>query len=268
MITAQKLIRSAFVTWLVLATSSGLSAQTGFVQIESSDLMIRASDRVGQYTLQQRTGTAQVTAAIAAKVNGRWLHSSDYPKHSVRSSPGAGSAPDPELTITNTGLAGKPDLICFLRLFSRPPHAEIQVEVRNTTPKQLEVQAIRVLEFRDSRMLNLGGAEYADRILSDSFSEDRPAMSIHDVSDTAAGVHKGVGSQLIYNRQSGQSLSVGALTSDRWLTTLKLRVQPQAGTITGYEVDSTGTTELATENSLQTSPPEDRIELSRMNSKH
>ena len=262
MIKRPDLIRKVLVTLAALATSTGLLAETGLGQIENSGLLIRANSAVGQYTLQERTGAARFTAGIAAKVNGSWLHSSDYPQHSAHSASGSGADYDSELTITNTGLAGKPDLICFLRLYSSPPHAEIQVEVRNTTPKQLEVQALRLVEFGSARMLDLGGPESADRILSDSFSEDRPAMAIHDLSDTSTGVHKGVGSQLIYNRQSGQSLFLGALTSDRWLTVLRLRVQPQAGTITGYEVDSVGTTELASENSLQGSPPEDRIELS------
>jgi hypothetical protein len=243
-------------------TSTGFAAETGVAQIENSDLLIRANPTAGQYTLQERTGPAHLTAGIAAKVNGQWLHSSDYPKHSVQPSPGATARDPSELTITNTGLVGKPDLICFLRLYSSPARAEIQVEVRNTTPKPLEVQALRLVEFASSPMLELGGPESADRILSDSFSEDRPAMAIHDLTDAPSGLHKGVGSQLIYNRQSGQSLFLGALTSDRWLTVLRLRVQPQAGKITGYEVDSVGTTELATENSLQASPPEDRIELS------
>lgn len=262
MITRQGLIRSALVTLAALATSTSLSAQTGVAQIENSGLLIRANATAGQYILQERTGPAQFTAGIAAKIDGRWVHSTDYPKHSVQSSPDATAADHSELTITNTGLAGKPDLICSLHLFSNPPRAEIQVEVRNTTPKQLEVQAIRLVELSSPPVLELGGPESADRILSDSFSEDRPAMAIHDLTDASTGSHKGVGSQLIYNRQSGQSLFLGALTSDRWLTVLRLRVQPQAGKITGYEVDSVGTTELATENSLQASSPEDRIELS------
>lgn len=261
MISRRSLIRTVFLSVAALAASTGLSAETA-AQVENSALSIRANATTGQYTLQERTGPAQFTAGIAAKVNGRWLHSSDYPEHSVQSSPTAAAADYSELTITNTGLAGKPDLICSLRLYSSPARAEIQVEVRNTTPKELEVQALRLVEFGSSPSLELGGPESADRILSDSFSEDRPAMVIHDLSDAPAGSHKGVGSQLIYNRQSGQSLFLGALTSDRWLTILRLRVQPQAGKITGYEVDSIGTTDLATENSLQASPPEDRIELS------
>ena len=80
-------------------------------------------------------------------------------------------------------------------------------------------------------------------------------------------MHRAVGSQFIYNRQSRQSLFLGALTSDKWLTVLRLQVnekhinEKKAG-ITSYEVDSTGTTELAKENSLKESPEEDQIELS------
>ena len=262
MVTIQRSIRSILATAAALAICPTLLAETGTAQIENSELLIRADGATGQYTLQERTGPAQFTAGIAAKVNGHWLHSNDYPKHSVRSSPSVAAADYSELTISNTGLAGNPDLICSLRLYSSPAHAEIQAEVRNTTKRRIEVQSIRVVEFRDASMLELGGPESADRILSDSFSEDRPAMAIHDLSDAPTGQHKGVGSQLIYNRQSGQSLFLGALTSDRWLTVLRLRVNPQVGKITGYEVDSVGTTELATENSLQASPPQDRIELS------
>jgi len=262
MVNRQSLVCSALITMAILSTASGLWGETGFVRIETSQLLVRVSEASGQYTLQERTGTTQFTAGVAAKINGVWRHSTEYPKHLVRLAQAAEASDQPELTITNTGFAGKPDLICRLRLYSRPSHAEIQVEVRNTTPKPLEVQAIRVVEIREPGMLDLGGPDSADRILSDSFSEDRPAMAIHDLSDASTGVHKGVASQLIYNRQSGQSLFLGALTSDRWLTVLRLRVQPQTGKVTAYEVDSVGTTELATENSLQTSPPEDRVELS------
>jgi hypothetical protein len=43
---------------------------------------------------------------------------------------------------------------------------------------------------------------------------------------------------------------------------LRLRLDSKKSAIAGYEVDSTGTTELAKENSLQKSPEEDQIELS------
>jgi alpha-galactosidase len=122
------------------------------------------------------------------------------------------------------------------------------------------VQGIRAIEIRDPRLLDLGAPASALRILSDSFSEDRPAMAIHDFGDNTDGLYRGVGSQLFYNRQSKQSLFVGALSSEKWLTILRLHA-PQSK-MTAYEVESAGTTELELENSLETSPSEDRVELS------
>ncbi len=77
-------------------------------------------------------------------------------------------------------------------------------------------------------------------------------------------MHRGVGSQLLYNRQSHLSFFVGALTSNRLLTVSRLHVDGplNAPQIQAFEVDSTGTTELTKDNSLKQSPPEDQIELS------
>jgi len=78
-------------------------------------------------------------------------------------------------------------------------------------------------------------------------------------------VHRGVGSQLIYNRESQQSLLLATLTSRRLLNILHLRVENPAGgepRITSYTADSTGTTEVETGESLRGSPKEDRMELS------
>ena len=225
---------------------------------QNEQLLIGANAQNGGYTLRQQNGPAQLTAGVAAKVNGRWLHSSDYPKHLVVSSiVGRGEG----LTITNSGSRSNPDLLCSLRLHANPAYAEIAVEVRNSTQKQIEVQGLRLIEVREPRDLTLGGPDSTDRILSDSFSEDRPAMSIHDFGDDKDGLYRGVGSQLIYNLESRNGIFVGALTSEKWLTVLRLHAQPQNKTAS-YEVDSTGTTELENENSLQTSPPEDHIELS------
>ena len=60
------------------------------------------------------------------------------------------------------------------------------------------------------------------------------------------GMHRGVGSQLIYNRQTKQSLFLGALTSDRFLTLLRLKAEGKGADakIASYNVDSTGTTEI------------------------
>ncbi|HVS78120.1 MAG TPA: alpha-galactosidase, partial [Steroidobacteraceae bacterium] len=101
-------------------------------------------------------------------------------------------------------------------------------------------------------------------VLSDSFSEDRPAMQIHDLGDAPGGLHRAVGSQLIYDLATHESLFLGALTSDRFLTILRLRVASAAGKprIVSYQVDSTGTTEMEEENSLEHAPAADRIILS------
>src|SRR4029077_5719357 len=104
------------------------------------------------------------------------------------------------------------------------------------------------------------GPDASDRILSDSFSEDRPGITIRNLADAANGMHRAVGSQLIYNRGTRRNVFLGALTSNKFLTILRLRVDKDH--ISSYEVDSAGTTELAKENSLEKSPPDDQIELS------
>ena len=234
------------------------AAQTQPAQIENSALLVSVSSKTGAYTVREKAGPVRLTADVAAKINGQWVHSADYPKHAVSST--AAAEGTPQLTITHSGLAGQPDLVSSVRLHSDPAYAEVVVTVRNTSQKPLEVQGIRAIEIRDPRLLDLGAPPSALRILSDSFSEDRPAMAIHDFGDNKDGLYRGVGSQLLYNRQSKQSLFVGALNSEKWLTMLRLHA-PQSK-ITAYEVESAGTTELELENSLETSPPEDRVELS------
>jgi len=240
------------------ALPQAFGAQAQPAQIENSTLLVSVNSKTGAYTIREKSGPVRLTADVAAKVNGQWVHSADYPKHAVSSS--AAAEGTQELTITYSGLAGQPDLACSARLHSAPAYVEVTVTVRNTAQKPVEVQGIRALEIRDPRLLDLGAPASALRILSDSFSEDRPAMAIHDFGDNTDGLYRGVGSQLLYNRQSRQSLFIGALNSDKWLTMLRLHA-PQSK-ITAYEVESAGTTELELENSLETSPPEDRVELS------
>ena len=112
-------------------------------------------------------------------------------------------------------------------------------------------------------MLDLGGPALEDRVLSDSFSEDRPNITIHDLDETA--MHRGVGSQLLYNRESHESFFAGALTSDRFLTILRIHMEGSSAQnhIAAYEVDSTGTTELETDpwGSLRHAAAEDQVKL-------
>jgi hypothetical protein len=113
-------------------------------------------------------------------------------------------------------------------------------------------------------VLNLGGHAFADRILSDSFSEDWPELRLYDLGKAPGGMHRGAGSQLIYNRESKQSFFLGALTSDRFLTLLHLQAagSGQETKIASYSVDFTGTTEIQKAFELKDARAEDQIELS------
>lgn len=256
----KKIIKFSIVAPILIgfALAAISTAQSQPAQIENSTLLVSVSTKSGAYSIREKNGPVRLTADVAAKVNGQWIHSADYPRHAISSS--AAAEGTPQLTITHSGLAGQPDLVCSVSLHSDPAYAEVTVDVRNTAKKPLEVQGIRAIEIRDPRLLDLGGPASSLRILSDSFSEDRPAMAIHDFGDNADGLYRGVGSQLFYNRQSKQSLFIGALNSEKWLTMLRLHA-PQSK-ISAYEVESAGTTELELQNSLETSPAEDRVELS------
>jgi hypothetical protein len=210
-------------------------------------------------------GTPALTAGVAAEVDGAWLRSTDYPHHAVIPSTADGYLGNARVwQVIFSGLAGKPDLVYRLRAYAAEPFADLQVTVRNASGKSVSVESIRAVDASGDAIAALGGPAASDRVLSDSFSEDRPAMQIHDLGDAEHQVHRAVGSQLIYNRESHQCLFVGALTSDKFLTILRLHLDRTGADphIAGYEVDSTGTTEMELENSLQNSPAEDRVPLS------
>ena len=250
--------------FLLLAAVQGLCASApAIAKIENAQLVVEASKQSGIYTIRSATNPrVAITAGVAAQVNHRWLSSSSYPHHNAQESPfsdefGQGW----QITLTNSGRSGEPDLVCLVRLRSQPAFAEIEVQVKNTSGAPVTVQSIRVLDAVEP-FLDLDGPPSSNRVLSDSFSEDRPNLEIRDLAQTTGGLHLAVGSQLIYNRQSRQSWFLGALTSERWLTVLHLHVDEKQARITGYEVDSTGTTELALQNSIKHSPKEDQVELS------
>ena len=205
-------------------------------------------------------------AGVGAEIDGHWLHAADYPKHAVDRSQAQGDFGDAtEWRITYSGLSGKPDLVYRLRAYAGEPFGDIQVTVRNVTGKLIHVESLRSLEASGESAIDLGGPVEENRVLSDSFSEDRPAITIRDLMDAEKGIHRAVGSQLIYNRRSHQSLFLGALSSDRFLTILRLHLTRSAGKLlrpTAYDVDSTGSTEVAKENSLEHSSAEDRVTLS------
>lgn len=227
------------------------------------ELSLNAPD--GSFRLAVRGGQAILTSRVAAEIDHQWLRSSEYPRHQVSESTftdelGSGHA----VSVTFTGLDGKPDLMYVAQIYDQRPFTTVRVTVRNTGGKEIAVQAIRNIEAIGDALLNLGGPASADRVLSDSFSEDWPELHLYDLGRAAGGLHRGAGSQLIYNRNSKQSLFVGALSSDRFLTLLDLQA---AGTgaetkIASFTVDSTGTSEVQKEFDLKGAPAEDQIELS------
>jgi len=234
-------------------------------QLTNSALFVTANGQDGSYQLGPVGSQSALQASVGALVDHAWLRSGSYPSHSVSESPfsdalGSGR----QLTVTCSGLRGSPDLIYVVQLYTENPYGTVQVRIRNETSKATSVQAIRSVEATGDSVVNWGGRASDERILSDSFSEDWPDLVIYDLGDAPGGMHRGVGSQLIYNRQTKRSLFLGALTSDRFLTLLRLKTEGKgAGAkVASYTVDSTGTTEIQKDFNLANSPESDRIELS------
>jgi alpha-galactosidase len=218
----------------------------------------------GDYAITGLAGTV-IRSDVEADVDSHVLRSSAYPRHTLAQSEfqdqfGSGST----LTVTHTGLASAPDLVCTLRLYRDQAWGEIEVKVVNTTERVISVQAVRTVHATDAPVIDLNGPAADDRILSDSYSEDRPQLAIRDLGDAVKGVHRAVGSQLIYNRRSGQSLFLGALTSERLLTIFHLQERGAGGgaSVQAYEVVATGTTEIMKGESLKESPVSEQVTLS------
>ncbi|WP_158941342.1 PKD domain-containing protein [Granulicella sp. S190] len=235
---------------------------------QNSSLEVTANAADGRYTVSRSGSTSPVLRAAAAiKVNGKWLHASDYPKHAVSTADTTGElGPAKMTTVRYTGRNDAPDLLLKLRTYSGVPFGDIQLTASNTLSHPVDIQSLRVLEIQKDAnttkdIVGLGAPATADRVLSDSFSEDRPGMQLRDIANVENNVHRAVGVQLLYNQQSKESWFIGALTSDKFLSVLRLHMSAK-GAMDSYEVDSTGTTELLRENSLLDSPEKDRVELS------
>jgi alpha-galactosidase len=265
--TSQKIVaafRRGMMSAAVAALALGAlpcSAQ----QLTNSTLSVTVNREQGSYKFGSSGGQSVLDASVGAMVDHKWLRSTDYPSHSVSESPfsdalGSGK----QLTVTCSGLSGSPDLVYVVQLYTENLYGAIQVWVKNKTGKPISVQAIRSVEAVGNPIINLGGHPSDERILSDSFSEDWPDLVIYDFGGAPGGMHRGVGSQLIYNRQTKQSLFLGALTSDRFLTLLRLKTEGKGleTKAASYTVDSSGTTEIQKDFNLANSPADDQVELS------
>ncbi|MGC1450576.1 MAG: PKD domain-containing protein [Candidatus Sulfotelmatobacter sp.] len=234
-------------------------------QLTNDELSLAVNAQEGSYQLSLHGGQPVLTSRVGAQVDHQWLHSSDYPRHQASESTfeddlGSGR----QVTVICSGLDAKPDLVYVLGLYKQRPYGTVQVKVQNSAGQEVTVQALRSVEATGEPILNLGGAQSADRVLSDSFSEDWPDLTLYDLGEAPGGMHRGAGSQLVYNRESKQSLFLGALTSDRFLTLMHLRVERLGAKtkIASYTVESTGTTEVQKEFDLKDSPADDQVELS------
>ncbi len=231
---------------------------------QAGRLQIAANQANGQFSVSiDGSSTPILQAGAAIKVNGTWLRASDYPEHTVAKSTSSGELGQAdEWTLTYTGRSNAPDLEIHLRVYVDMPFGDAQVIVKNTTAHAVHVQAIRTIDG-GADALQLGGSRADERVLSDSFSEDRPYEQVHDFGETVKGMHRGVGSQIVYDLSNHRSWFIGTLSSDKFLTVLRLHVAPNDPLkLASYEVEDTGTTELLEENSLRQSPTEDRVMLS------
>ena len=251
-----------------LGSPNPKAASPVVVSIEGLSVVVQPAD--GTYEFRAGNGGHSILhARVGAEIDHKWLKSTDYPKHEIsqenfEDALGHGK----KITVTSSGLPGLPDLAYTLQTYEGRALGVIEAEVRNHTSNPVTIQSIRSVEAVGNNIIDLGGRQSADRVLSDSFSEDWPPLQIYDLGKAPQGMHRAVGSQLIYNRDSNESLFLGALTSDRFLTILHLQTQsssPQGLGIAAYTIDSTGTTEIQAtdpESGLREGLAENLIELS------
>jgi alpha-galactosidase len=251
-----------------LGSSDPAWATQVVAQIEGLSVAVQSRD--GTYEIGTGNhGHSVMHSRVAAEIDHKWVKSTDYPKQEISQSNfedalGHGK----KITITSSGLPNFPDLACTLQIYDGRGFGIIDAEVQNHTGNPVTIQSIRSVESFGDKIIDLDGAESADRVLSDSFSEDWPPLQIYNLGKIPGGMHRAVGNQLIYNRESKESLFLGALTSNRFLTIIHLQTQPSSAggaVVTSYSVDSTGTTEIQAtdpESGLREGPAENLIELS------
>ena len=178
------------------------------------------------YTVSAPAVTGAVLKAQpAVKVDGKWIHGRDYPSCKVEHSQVNGElgAAD-EWSVSYSGIKDAPELSLRVRNYTTRPFGELQLTGHNTSALTFHIESFRLIDADGNEVIHLGGSPSSDRVLSDSFSEDRPGMQLHDLSDATNGIHRAVGVQLIYNQQSRQSWFIGALTSDKFLSVLRLHI--------------------------------------------
>src|SRR5215467_2221252 len=224
-------------------------------------VVVRNQD--GAYEIRFNSRTV-LRSVVGAEINQRWIKSTDYPRHRIlRSSFRDMLGEGQQLSVTFGGLAGQPNLSYMLRLYNNLPFGDIEVQLLNHASRRLTVEHIRCVEAVSDPSLDLAGPDRSDRVLSDSYSEQ--TVRVYDLQQAPQGLHFAVGSQLIYNRQSKESLFLGAASADKFLSIFRLQADSTSGgaRVQSYTVDSGGTTEVRLNAPRWRSlPPSERVELS------
>jgi alpha-galactosidase len=253
-------LRHVVIVGLGVAAYLGLARPCRGQQLTNGSLVVTVQAQDGSFKV-----ATVLSARTGAQIDHQWVRSNEYPQHRAAESTFTDSlGGGRQISVTCSGLQGKPDLVYTVQLYDQRPYATVQVEVQNHTGNAVTVQAIRSVEAIGQPVIGIEGPEYADRILSDSYSEDWPRLVIYDLGRGPNQMHRAAWSQAIYNRGSKQSLFLGALSADRFVTLLHLGYQGAGADakIASYTVDATGTTELQKENSLRRAPADEVIELS------
>lgn len=233
--------------------------------IGNPQLSVTVSEQDGSYEIRtSNSDTPVLHSFVAAQINQHWVKSNDYPSHQIKRSDfddvlGHGQ----QLTVTCRGSAGRANLIYVIRIYEQFPFGDIEVQVQNHTSGPITVQSLRSVDVKGDRVVDLGGSENSERVLSDTWSESN--FHVRDLSPVPQGMHFAIGSQLIYNRESKQGLFFGALTADRLATILRLQVEDigDKATARSYTIDSSGVTEIKmTSKWFRESSPENRVQLS------
>jgi len=231
--------------------------------LQNSQLTVTINPQNGSYAIRANHLQAPVLeAGVGAEINHRWVRSGDYPRHqSVQGTFQDALGSGRETTVSFSGLSSAPDLICILRLYDHLAYGTVEVKVANHTAKSVSVEAIRDVDAIGAPRINLGSTEGADRFMFESFTED-PTIPIGGLDQAPGGAYVGFRDGLIYNLHSKQSLLLAALTENRFVTTLRLKVQKPpmgASSIGSFTVDSTGTGEAVV--LRDDIPPAQRVQL-------
>ncbi|MGD0480906.1 MAG: alpha-galactosidase [Terracidiphilus sp.] len=233
----------AFVLLQAWAVAQGAAAGAEASTIRGGDLSV-AVFADGSYALRSAGISGDVLhATIEVDTAAGTLTPALYPRHGASVSTfndtlGTGQI----LTVTHSGLEGAADLVCEFRVYADRPWGDIRVKVMNSTAHSVVIHSLRVIKSSGGTVLQLNGPDTEDRVLSDSLTED--PSQIVDLGQASGGIHRSFSSQLIYNRKSGQSLFLGALSADTLVTVFHLRSssRPDAHVLS-YDVEDTGTNE-------------------------